>query len=145
GYTTGRDGQFAFDANQHDDGDKAFLGKTKNWDADDVLAVLVRHPATARYLTGKLFRFFVYDNPSVGTTERLAGTYLSSGFAMRAVVRDILTGPEFLSPAAVHGQIKQPVELVVGSLKALDVRNVGPDLPQVTRRMGQDLLNPPDV
>ncbi|HYY89086.1 MAG TPA: DUF1800 domain-containing protein [Chloroflexota bacterium] len=145
GYTLARDGQFTFDAKQHDDGDKTFLGETRNWDADDVLATLVRHPATARFLTSKLFRYFVYDNPSEGTIERLAGTFRSSGFDMRAVVRDILTGPEFLSPAAVRGQVKQPVELVIGVLKTLNVQAVGPDLPQVTRRMGQDLLNPPDV
>ena len=64
---------------------------------------------------------------------------------MRAVVRDLFSGPEFLSPQAFHGQVKQPADLVVGSLKSLAVQNIGPDLPQATRRMGQDLLNPPDV
>jgi len=61
------------------------------------------------------------------------------------VVVDILTGPEFLSVDAYHNQVKQPIDLVVGGLKALDAQNVAPDLPQVTRKMGQDLLNPPDV
>src|SRR5207237_829298 len=53
--------------------------------------------------------------------------------------------PEFLSSQAFHGQIKQPVDFVIGSLKSLNVQNVGPDVTQVLRRMGQDLLNPPDV
>jgi uncharacterized protein (DUF1800 family) len=145
GYTSDRGGTFSFNARDHDYDDKTFLGETKNWDADDVLATLVRHPATARFLTSKLFRFFVYDNPSQGTIDRLAATYTSSAFDMRAVMRDILTGPEFVSPAADHGQVKQPVELVIGTLKALDVQTIGPDLPRVTRQMGQDLLNPPDV
>jgi uncharacterized protein (DUF1800 family) len=145
GYTADRAGNYSFNPDDHDDEDKTFLGVTRNWDADDVLATLVRHPATARFLTSKLFRFFVYDNPSQSTLDRLADTYTASGFDMRAVVRDILTGPEFLSPAADHGQVKQPVELVIGTLKALNVQNVGPDLPHVTRLMGQDLLNPPDV
>jgi uncharacterized protein (DUF1800 family) len=137
--------EFKFHPELHDYDEKTFLGETKNWDADDVLATLVRHPATARFLTTKLFRFFVYDNPSQGSIDRLAATYTSSGFDIRAVMRDILTGPEFLSPAADHGQVKQPVELVIGTLKALDVQSTGPDLPRVTRQMGQDLLNPPDV
>jgi uncharacterized protein (DUF1800 family) len=145
GYTATRTGEFTFNAGQHDDGDKTFLGVTRNWDADDVLAALVRHPATARRLTAKLFSFFVYDNPPNETVDRLANTYTNSGFSVREVVRDILSGPEFLSQAAFHGQVKQPVELVVGALKALNVQNIGPDLPQITRRMGQDLLNPPDV
>jgi uncharacterized protein (DUF1800 family) len=145
GYTSNRQGQFVFNADQHDDGDKTFLGVTQNWDANDVLAALVRHPATARFLTTKLFRFFVYDNPDPATIDRLAATYTNSGFDIRAVVRDIFTGPEFLSDKALRGNVKQPVELVIGSLKALNVQNIGPDLPQTTRRMGQDLLNPPDV
>ena len=64
---------------------------------------------------------------------------------MRSVLRDLFTGPEFLSPQAFHGVIKQPADFVTGSLKSLNVQNVGPDVPQVLRRMGQDLLNPPDV
>jgi uncharacterized protein (DUF1800 family) len=64
---------------------------------------------------------------------------------MRAVMRDILTGQEFLSPQADRGQVKQPLDLIIGTLKALDVQSVGPDLARVTRGMGQDLLNPPDV
>src|SRR5919202_4224214 len=145
GYGTTRDGQFQYFPDQHDDDDKTFLGVTKNWDADDILATLVRHPATARFLTTKLFRFFVHDTPDPSTIERLAATYTNSGFDMRAVVRDIFTGPEFLSPEAFRAQVKQPADLVIGALKALNVQNVGPDLPQTTRRMGQDLLNPPDV
>src|SRR5262249_14792517 len=51
----------------------------------------------------------------------------------------------FLSPRAYHGIVKQPADYVVGSLKALNVQNVGSDVAAVLRRMGQDLLNPPDV
>src|SRR5579859_1835030 len=145
GYSANRQGQFVFNADQHDDDQKTFLGVTQNWDADDILAALVRHPATARFLTTKLFRFFVYDNPDPSTIDRLAATYTSSGFNIRAVVRDLFTGPEFLSEQALRGNVKQPIELVIGSLKALNVQNIGPDLPQASRRMGQDLLNPPDV
>jgi uncharacterized protein (DUF1800 family) len=145
GYTSDRAGQFVFNAEQHDDDQKTFLGVTQNWDANDVLAVLVRHPATARFLTTKLFKFFVHDSPDPTTVDRLAATYTNSGFDIRAVVRDIFSGPEFLSDQAFRGSVKQPVELVIGALKALDVQNVGPDLPAATRRMGQDLLNPPDV
>ena len=145
GYTADRQGRFILNPDQHDDGDKTFMGVTQNWDADDILAALVRHPATARFLTSKLFKFFVYDTPDASTIDRLAATFTTSGFDIKAVMRDIFTGPEFLSSAAYRGNVKQPVELVIGALKALNVRNIGPDLPSVVRRMGQDLLNPPDV
>jgi len=145
GHSLDRDLKYVFQTNQHDNKDKTFQGQTGNFDADDILAILVRHPATARFLTTKLFSFFVYEDPDGSTIDRLADTYFNSGFDVRAVLRDIFTGPEFLSPQAFHAQIKSPVDLVVGSLKVLNVQNVGPDSTQALRRMGQDLLNPPDV
>jgi len=145
GHTITRQLTYTFTANQHDTRDKTVLGQTGNFDADDVLGILVRQPAHARYLTTKLFAFFAFDNPDSSIIDRLANTYTSSGFDIRAVVRDILTGPEFLSPQAFHAQVKSPVDLVVGSLKALNVQNIGPDSTQALRRMGQDLFNPPDV
>jgi uncharacterized protein (DUF1800 family) len=145
GHTLGKDLKYTFNKAQHDAGEKTFQGQTGNFDADDILSILVRNPATARYITTKLFANFAYDNPDPATIDRLAATFVNSNFEIRAVLRDLFSGPEFLSPQAFHGQIKQPVDLVVGSLKALNVQNVGPDATQFLRKMGQDLLNPPDV
>jgi uncharacterized protein (DUF1800 family) len=145
GHTLDKNLKYVFNAGQHDNGQKTFQGQTGNFDADDILAILVRNPATARFITTKLFKFFAYDNPDSSTIDRLANTFVTSSFDIRSVLRDIFTGPEFLSPQAFHGQIKQPVDLVLGSLKSLNVQNIGPDVTQTLRRMGQDLLNPPDV
>jgi uncharacterized protein (DUF1800 family) len=145
GHTLDKNLNYVFNPAQHDAGQKTFHGKTGNFDADDILAILVRQPATARYITTKLFRFFAYDNPDSSTIDRLADTFVKSKFDIRTVLRDLFSGPEFLSPQAFHGQIKQPVELIAGSLKSLNVQNIGPDVTQSLRRMGQDLLNPPDV
>jgi uncharacterized protein (DUF1800 family) len=145
GHTLDKNLVYTFNAKQHDSGTKTFQGQTGAFDADDILAILVRNPATARFVSTRLFSYFAYDNPDPSTIDRLATTFTSSNFDIRSVLRDILTGPEFLSAQAFHGQIKQPADLVVGSLKSLDVQNVGPDVTQVLRRMGQDLLNPPDV
>jgi len=145
GHTLDRTFQYVFNPNQHDNGQKTFQGQSGNFDADDILGILVRNPACARFITTKLFSYFVYDSPDSSTIDRLSGTFVSSNFDVRAVLHDIFSGPEFLSPQAFHGQVKQPADLVVGSLKALNVQNVGPDATQALRRMGQDLLNPPDV
>lgn len=145
GHTLDRDLHYVFNRGQHDAGQKTFHGETGAFDADDVLGILVRQPATARFITQKLFSYFVYDDPDSSTIDRLANTFTASNFDVRGVLRDVFTGPEFLSSRAFHAQVKQPADLVVGSLKALDVQNVGPDATQALRRMGQDLLNPPDV
>ena len=145
GHSLDKSLNYVFNANQHDNGVKTFQGQSGNFDADDILAILVRNPAAARFITTKLFSWFAYDSPDPSVIDRLSNTFVTSGFDVRSVLRDIFTGPEFLSPAAFHGIIKQPVDFVLGSLKSLNVQNVGPDVTQVLRRMGQDLLNPPDV
>jgi uncharacterized protein (DUF1800 family) len=145
GYTLDRSLAFTFNARQHDDGPKTFLGQTGNFDADDVLGILVRHPATARFVTTKLFRYFAHANPDPATIDQLAATWTASGFDTRSTLRALFSSPEFLSPAAYHGVIKQPVDLVVGAIKALDAQSVRPTVVQSLARMGQDLLNPPDV
>src|SRR5437868_3917835 len=145
GHTLDKTLNYTFNKGQHDTGDKTFQGQTGNFDADDILGILVRNPATARFITTKLFTFFVYDNPDSSTIDRLASTFVNTNSDMRSVLRDLFSGPEFLSPRAFHAQVKQPVDLVVGTLKSLNVQYVGPAATQVLRRMGQDLLNPPDV
>jgi uncharacterized protein (DUF1800 family) len=145
GHSLDRTLTYVFNKAQHDAGQKTFQGQTGNFDADDILAILVRNPATARFISQKLFTYFVYDSPDSSVIDRLANTFTTANFDIRSVLRDIFTGPEFLSIQAFHGQIKQPVDFVIGSLKSLNVQNVGPDATQVLRRMGQDLLNPPDV
>ncbi|MBV9581565.1 MAG: DUF1800 domain-containing protein [Chloroflexi bacterium] len=145
GYALDRSLNSVFNPNQHDAGSKTFEGQTGNWDADDILGILVRNPATARYITTKLFTWFVYENPDSSVIDRLSNTFATTNFDIRSVLRDMFTGPEFLSDQAFHGVIKQPADFVVGSLKSLNVQNVGPDVTAVLRRMGQDLLNPPDV
>lgn len=145
GYSSNRDSMYVFLAEEHDFGLKTFMGETRAWDADEILERLTRHPATSYFVPGKLFRYFVHEQPSSATADRLANVFSASRYDIRTVLRDILTGPEFLASDAYHGQVKQPIDLVLGALKAFDVQNLAPDLPQIIRRMGQDLLNPPDV
>ncbi|MBV9359637.1 MAG: DUF1800 domain-containing protein, partial [Chloroflexi bacterium] len=56
GYSLDRAFTSIFRPAAHDDGQKTFLGQTGNFDANDVLGILVRQPATARFITTKLFR-----------------------------------------------------------------------------------------
>ncbi len=140
-----KDDQFFFDAAQHDNGPKTVLDRTGNWNGDDVIDMLVGHPATARRLASKLFRFFVYDNPAPDTIERFAEVYLRSGYDVRALVEAILRSPEFRSERAFHALIKSPIELIIGAVKALGIAALPRDAPAIARRMGQDLYNPPTV
>ncbi|HKQ09177.1 MAG TPA: DUF1800 domain-containing protein [Blastocatellia bacterium] len=152
--------------NQHDNGAKTIYAGTPyqvsgNLSGEDVITVIANRQATARYLTWKLWNFFVYplttSSADKATIDRFASVYLSNNHSIKELVRAIFTSDEFYSERAFFSLVKQPIELVVGALRMiggtyLPGTTVGTGNPrtsnvpsQLSRNMGQDLFNPPDV
>jgi uncharacterized protein (DUF1800 family) len=150
---------FQLNANQHDNGTKTIYGQQSNFSGQDVITIISARPATARYLTWKLFNFFVY--PVTGSTadkatiDKFSKVYLNNNHSVKELVRAIFTSDEFFSERALFSLVKQPVEIVVGAVRMLGAtynpgtpgnRGGGASVPQVSsRNMGQDLFGPPDV
>lgn len=119
------DGSFLFRPDAHDSGTKVVLGRTFPAgrgleEGEQALDLLATHPSTARFVTGKLARWFVSDNPPASLEKRLAATFQSSRGDMRQVMRTLVYSPEFWSAEARRSKIKSPFELAVSSLRALD-------------------------
>ncbi len=114
-----RGGEFVFNANNHDNDPKTFLGKTGNWNGDDIVDILVAHPATASRLCRQLFGFFAYPNPEPHVLDALVKTYYSSGYDIRAIVGTILRSQAFYSDKARYAIIKSPAQYVVGTVKMM--------------------------
>ena len=138
-------GEFVFNKNQHDEGDKAFRGLTGNLNGDDVIANVVADVATAKRLARKLFAFFAYDNPEPEVLQPFADIYVKSGFEIKPVVKAILSSEAFYSDKAFTTHVKSPVEYVVGSVKQLGGRIRERSLIPALRQLGQELFNPPSV
>jgi len=138
---------FVFSPDRHDDGPKTFLGETGNFNGDDVLDIIVRHPSTASFVCTKLFKHFVHETPTPADIAPLTRTYFASGYDLRAVMGAILSSPAFYSEAAFHARIKSPVEYVVTALRTLDApfAATNNNLLSSTRTMGQELFSPPNV
>jgi uncharacterized protein (DUF1800 family) len=136
---------FFFNQRQHDDGIKTVLGKSGNLNGDDVIEILVNQKATGKFLATKLVKFFVMDDPDPALVSRVADVYTKSNHNISKMVRAIFTDPIFLSEKSFHAKIKSPVELVIGSIKTLQIKKLDSDLPQTMARMGQDLFMPPNV
>ncbi len=139
---TAREGEnprFAFVPALHDPGDKRVLGHLIKSAGEDegrqVLHILATHPATARFVSLKLARRFVADAPPPALVERAAATFLATRGDIRAVVRTIVTSPEFDAPASRLAKIKTPLEFVASALRATraDVR----DAREVAKRLGE--------
>ena len=132
GWNLRRDG-FFFNANQHDNDPKTFLGKTGNWNGDDIVDILVAHPATAKRLCGKLFTYFAYPDPEPEVLTALTQTYYASGYDIRAVMGRILRSQAFYSSKARFAVIKSPAQYVVGTVKMLGLdKAIELALPEVT-------------
>jgi len=114
-----RQDEFRFNPRQHDDTTKTFLGKTGNWNGNDVVDMLVAHPATANRVCKQLFEYFAYPNPEPAVLNALTKTYYSSGYDIRAIVGQILQSKAFYSEKARSAIIKSPVQFVIGSIKML--------------------------
>jgi uncharacterized protein (DUF1800 family) len=140
-----RQGVFYFDEKQHDHGVKQFLGKAGDLNGEDVVHILAKEPATAKYLAKKLITFFAYENPEPDFVDRVAQIYIKSGNQLRPVLQAIFTDKNFFSSRAYHGKIKSPVELVVGTVRVLRLRKLDMDLPGTIASMGQNIFEPPSV
>ena len=137
--------EYYFDENQHDAGQKTFLGLTGNLDGTDVITTVVNHPSTAQRIVGKLFAFFAYPNPEPEVLAPLVDVYNTSGHDMSKVTEAILRSDAFVSERSQFEHIKSPVEYVVGSTRMVNATIRERDLIPVLRLLGQEILNPPNV
>jgi uncharacterized protein (DUF1800 family) len=138
-------GGFRFDPRMHDDGEKIVLGhKIKGGggkkDGDDVIALLAKHPSTARFIATKLARRFVADAPPKALVDRGAQRFRETDGDIREVVRAIVTSPEFFAAEAYRAKVKTPLEFVVSAVRAtgVQVTNALP-LVQAIRTMGMPI------
>ena len=150
--------QFAYNAADHDEGQKTFLGETGNFDGGEIIDIIARQPATARFISRHLYNFFVADEPQVpawqGTPPRdpeaitqLEDAYFESNYNITAMLR-VLFNSEFFENAR-FAKVKSPAEMVAGTMRLVqDFTHPKPGLHPIAmeiRYMGQDLMNPPTV
>ena len=140
--------EFEYRTDDHDDGEKQFLGETGRFNGEDIIGIIVRQPATARFMASKLYNFFVSDDPPPEEAiKTLYDTYLRSGYDIRAVMRTLLNS-EFFKKARFD-KVKSPAELVAGVLRLVgDFTEIKPGLMDAaveSAYIGQELLNPPTV
>ena len=143
---------YAYRPHDHDDREKTFLGETGRFDGEEVIDIIARNPATARFVCTRLFQFFAadeVDNEGEQVVEAMKDSYFDSGYEIRAVLRTLFNTEYFKSDTARFARVKGPVELVAGAIRlagsyrtpTLGVEKVA----QLAGYMGQGLLEPPTV
>lgn len=139
-------GNFIFRKQLHDTGIKTVLGKTGNFNGDDVLNILLEQKQTARFIVQKLYRFFVNEQLDNEQVNQLADFFYNSNYDITALLTRIFTSSWFYDTANFGIKIKSPVELLAGTQRMLPMKIENQNtLLTVQRILGQVLLYPPNV
>ncbi len=139
-------GEFEFRKFQHDDDSKTVLGKTGNFNGDDVLDILLQQKQTAKYISKKLYKFLVNENADAAKAEWLGNRFYESNYDIKKLLTDIFTSDWFYDEKNMGTQIKSPVQLLAGirRLLPMELENEQSQL-LFQKTLGQILFYPPNV
>ncbi|MDJ0748807.1 MAG: DUF1800 domain-containing protein [Woeseiaceae bacterium] len=128
-FADGTPGKFEFREAIHEPGPQHLLGNTYKQpgvgQGEAVLHDLATHPSTARFVSTKLARHFVADEPPASIVDKLTATWLESGGELAAVYRTLIETDSTWSPT--HRKYKTPHDFVISTLRAFDY---DPERPQ---------------
>jgi uncharacterized protein (DUF1800 family) len=126
GWTCGRrggeDAGFHFNADAHDDQpikliDLEIDGTGGVADGEKAIKYLANHPGTAKFISAKLCKYLVNDNPPPKLVERAAEAFLETGGDLRDVYRAIIFSQDFMDPKNFRAKFKTPFEFTVSVLR----------------------------
>jgi len=146
GWTSNFQGEFLFRRFQHDFGTKNVLGRSGNFEGEEVLNILLEEKKTAVYITTKLYRFLVNEIPDAKHIQWLSDRFYKNGYEIGPLLEDIFTSDWFYENKHIGTRIKSPIELLAGIRRLLPMQiddATGQLLLQ--RGLGQVLFYPPNV
>ena len=130
----------------HDDGSKTFLGKTGNFNGDDVLNIILSQKATAKFITRKIYRFFVNEVVEEKIVASLSEKFYASNYDIKGLMTAIFTSDWFFEEKNRGAKIKSPIELMAGIMRVIPTQLDNPkNLIVYQKLLGQMLLYPPNV
>lgn len=141
------DGQFVFRQRVHDDGRKTVLGKSGNFNGDDMLQLLLEQRQTANYITRKIYRYFVDDmQTDEDQVQKLSDKFYHSGYDIAGLMKEIFMADWFYDSRHVGNRIKPPVELLVGLRRTIPMEFEREETMLLFEGLlGQVLFYPPNV
>jgi len=146
GWSSNLQGAFVFRANWHDEGVKTVFGRSGRYDGDDIIDLILEKPQAARFVAGKVYRYFVSEQVDESRVAELAQVFYQSEYDISALMRHLFTSEWFYHPSIVGSRIKGPVELLAGLSRQLGVSwSQDQTLVFLQRALGQVLFNPPNV
>ena len=138
-------GDFLLRTKKHDYGEKTFMGKTGNFDGEDIIDIILEQKQCARFICCKIYSYFV--NPIIDERhlEELTDLFYKD-YNIEKLMRHIFSSKWFYNDENIGVKIKSPIELLVGIQSIIPVEfQKKKQLLYLQKMMGQTLLNPPNV
>ena len=151
---------FEYRPEDHDEGEKIFLGQYGRFNGEDIIDIVVRQPATVRFIARHLYNFFVADDVQVPSwldvpprdpvaINIMGQAFVASGYDMRSTLRVLFNSDFFKDEGVWYSKIKSPAEVVAGTMKLVgDHTSPKPGLAAIGLEpvyQGQAILDPPSV
>ncbi len=145
---TGGPASYVFRPGQHDDQPKTILGHTGNYKPDDVVDLIFDTKLPAEYLARRLWLYFAGPDPADADLAPIADALLKNNYDLKPALRVLFTSPAFYSAKTRFALIRSPADLVVSTLRQLDITPPQPmllGLGAALQQMSQALFQPPNV
>ncbi|MBL8017659.1 MAG: DUF1800 domain-containing protein, partial [Ignavibacteria bacterium] len=145
-----------FVPSRHDYANKTFLGQTGNFDDNDIIDIIFNQQVTAKFICTKLYKTFVHQSEDMSYAQpvinEMADILRSNNYEITPLLKILLKSKLFYSDNTISALIKNPLDLMIGSVKML---NINFDPSSLTTRLnyiitqasaaGQYILDPPNV
>jgi Protein of unknown function (DUF1800) len=145
-----------FDPNRVSNENKTIFGKTGNFSFDQTIDLLFEQPACAPFICKKIYKEFLTDQPNEKFITKMAKVLKDNDFNLKPLLSFFFKSDEFYTTELMGSKIKSPTELMIGSLKLLEFKNLNIKYDEVaasdyayiydnSKQLQQQLFEPPNV
>jgi uncharacterized protein (DUF1800 family) len=138
-----------YDPGRHDGGEKTILRQRGPWGPDDLVRLLLEHPATADRLAWRITTEFLGEGvASPGEVRALAARLRATRLNIGAAVATVLRSGRFFAETTLGRAVPSPVVWVVAAARRFEPLDQPPSparLGSWAARLGHNLYHPPNV
>ncbi|MEM6724738.1 MAG: DUF1800 family protein, partial [Bacteroidota bacterium] len=146
GWRTNIPGEFQLVTAWHDYDSKTFMGRTGNFNGEDIIDIIFENPQTARRIATKIYQYFVNYKVNEAHVNYLGNLFYNSNYDIKTLMRGIFESDWFYDPKIVGNRIKSPLELLAGMTRQSNLQFRFPlQVAYLQKILGQFPFEPPNV
>ena len=127
-----------------DDTEKTYFGKTGNFKADDLVDIIFEQEKTPYFITNKILKWFIYDNPTDEMVKYYGDFFRSVDFEIQPLLTKMFT--EEFKKETSGTKIKDPLIFMTQLIDELNIEAINSRMIALfIQKQGMDLYNQVNV